>query len=225
MILVTGASRGLGKAITERLTQKGEKVIGLARSIDALDVEGIACDVSDYSSVKKAAREVKQMKEPVKAFINAAGVASINMAVTTDESTVQKLIQTNLVGTIYCCQLFAPIMLRQKHGSFINFSTIAVALAIKGESVYAASKAGVESFSRTFAREMADFNVRVNCIAPGPIRTDLLRGITDTQIEKITSRQVIPKQFQKSDVCDLVELLIDERASSLSGQVLNVGGV
>ena len=72
---------------------------------------------------------------------------------------------------------------------------------------------------------MADFNVRVNCIAPGPIRTDLLRGITDTQIEKITSQQVIPKQFQKSDVCDLVELLIDKKAASLSGQVLNVGGV
>ena len=225
MIIVTGASRGLGKAITVRLSGKGEKVVGLARSIDALDIEGIECDVSDYSSVKNAAREVKRMKQPVKAFINAAGVASMNMAVTTDESTVQKLIQTNLVGTIYSCQLFAPIMLRQKQGSFINFSTIAVALALKGESVYAASKAGVEAFSRTFAREMADFNVRVNCIAPGPIRTDLLRGITDSQIEKITSQQVIPKQFQKSDVCDLVELLIDEKASSLSGQVLSVGGV
>ena len=225
MIIVTGASRGLGKAITERLIENGEKVFGLARSIDGLDIDSIKCDVSDYSSVKNAAREFKRMKTPVKAFINAAGVASMNMAVTTDQSTVQKLIQTNLVGTIYCCQLFAPIMLRQKHGSFINFSTIAVALAIKGESVYAASKAGVEAFSRTFAREMADFNVRVNCIAPGPIRTDLLRGITDTQIEKITSQQIIPKQFQKSDVCDLVELLIDKKASSLSGQVLNVGGV
>ena len=116
-------------------------------------------------------------------------------------------------------------MLRQKQGSIINFSTIAVALALKGESVYAASKAGVESFSRTFAREVASFNVRVNCIAPGPIRTDLLRGITETQIEKITAQQVVPKQFQKSDVCDLVELLIDEKASSLSGQVLSVGGV
>ncbi len=225
MIIVTGASRGLGKAITERLTERGEKVIGLARSTGGLNVEAVECDVSDYTSVKNAAREVKRMKIPVKAFINAAGVASMNMAVTTDESTVQKLIQTNLVGTIYCCQLFAPIMLRQKYGSFINFSTIAVALALKGESVYAASKAGVESFSRTFAREMADFNVRVNCIAPGPIRTDLLRGITDTQIEKITSQQVIPKQFQKSDVCDLVELLLDEKSSSLSGQVFNIGGV
>lgn len=222
MIIVTGASRGLGKAIAERLIAKGEKVVGLARSSDNLCIE---CDVSDYSSVKNAARKVKLMKEPVKAVINAAGVASMNLAVTTDESTVRKVIQTNLMGTIYCCQLFAPIMLRQKYGSFINFSTIAVALALKGESVYAASKAGVESFSRTLSREMADFNVRVNCIAPGPIRTDLLRGITDTQINKIISQQVLPKQFEKSDVCDLVDLLLDEKASSLSGQVLNVGGV
>ena len=225
MIIVTGASRGLGQAITERLIERGEEVLGLARNTRGMDINAIECDVSNYASVKNASKEVRRMKKPVKAFINAAGVASMNMAVTTDESTVQKLIQTNLVGTIYCCQLFAPIMLRQKQGSFINFSTIAVALALKGESVYAASKAGAESFSRTFAREMADFNVRVNCIAPGPIRTDLLRGITDTQIEKITSQQVIPKRFQKSDVCDLVELLIDEKAASLSGQVLNVGGV
>ena len=87
-------------------------------------------------------------------------------------------------------------MLRQKYGSFINFSTIAVALALKGESVYVASKAGVEAFSRSFAREMSDFNIRVNCIAPGPIKTDLLRGITDTQIEKITSQQLIQKKFK-----------------------------
>ncbi|MDC0488376.1 SDR family oxidoreductase [Amylibacter sp.] len=225
MIIVTGASRGLGQAITERLIEKGEDVLGLVRSVNDLGIDAIECDVSDYESVKNASRKVKRLKKPVKAFINAAGVASMNLAVTTNESTVQNLIQTNLVGTIYCCQLFAPIMLRQKYGSFINFSTIAVALALKGESVYAASKAGVESFTRTFAREMADFNVRANCIAPGPIRTDLLKGITDAQIEKITSQQVIPKQFQKSDVCDLVELLIDAKAASLSGQVLNVGGV
>lgn len=225
MFIITGASRGLGEAICLRLIDKNKSVVGLSRDTSQLGFKGIDCDVSDYQSVKNAARQIQKMGEPVKAIINAAGVASMNMAVTTDRGTVQKLIQTNLVGTIYCCQLFAPILLRQKSGSFINFSTIAVPLALKGESVYVASKAGVEAFSRAFAREMADFNVRVNCIAPGPIRTDLLRGITDNQIEKITSQQVIPKLFEKSDVCDLVELLIDPKASALSGQVLNVGGV
>ncbi|MDB3873559.1 SDR family oxidoreductase [Pelagibacteraceae bacterium] len=225
MIIVTGASRGLGKAISQRFIERGEEVVGLVRSIDGTNLNTIQCDVSDYTAVKNAAKQVKLMKKPIKAFINAAGVASMDLAVTTNESTVQRLIQTNLVGTIYCCQLFAPIMLRFKQGNFINFSTIAVSLALKGESIYAASKAGVESFTRTFAREVAEYNIRVNCIAPGPIRTDLLKGITETQIKKITSQQVIPKQFQKSDVCDIVELLIDRKAVSLSGQVLNVGGV
>ena len=225
MIIVTGASRGLGKAISEHLHKNGEEVIGLVRSTQELKFKNIKCDVSNYQSVKNAAREVKKLKIPIKAFINAAGVASMNMALTTDENTVQRLIQTNLIGTIYCCQLFAPLMIRKKYGSFINFSTIAVALALKGESIYAASKAGVETFSRAFAREMADFSIRVNCIAPGPINTDLLKGITETQIQKITSQQVITKQFQKSDICDLVDFLISEKASSLSGQVLSVGGV
>ena len=225
MIIVTGASRGLGKAISEHLHKNGEEVIGLVRSTQELKFKNIKCDVSNYQSVKNAAREVKKLKIPIKAFINAAGVASMNMALTTDENTVQRLIQTNLIGTIHCCQLFAPLMIRKKYGSFINFSTIAVALALKGESIYAASKAGVETFSRAFAREMADFSIRVNCIAPGPINTDLLKGITETQIQKITSQQVITKQFQKSDICDLVDFLISEKASSLSGQVLSVGGV
>ena len=225
MVVITGASRGLGRAIAERFVERGEEVIGLSRSSSDLNICTLECDVGEYSSVKKAAREIKRMKKPLDAFINAAGIASMNMAVTTDEKTVQNLIQINLIGTIYCCQLFAPLMLRQKYGSFINFSTIAVSLALKGESVYVASKAGVEAFSRTFAREMADFNIKVNCIAPGPIRTDLLKGITDAQIEKIRKQQILTKQFRKEDVCDLVELLIDKKASSISGQVLNVGGV
>lgn len=225
MIVVTGASKGLGAAITERLLNNGKEVLGMARDTQSIKTQSIQCDVSSYSSVKQAARELKKQKKDIEAVINAAGVASMNMAVTTDENTVQKIIQTNLVGTIYCCQLFAPLLMRQKAGSFINFSTIAVALALKGESVYAASKAGVETFSKSFAREMADFGIRVNCIAPGPIKTDLLRGITDEQIDKIVSQQIIPRGFEKDDICDLIEILLDERSNSLSGQTLNVGGV
>jgi 3-oxoacyl-[acyl-carrier protein] reductase len=225
MRVVTGASRGLGKAIADRLVERGDEVFAIARAGSSLDVEGIDCDVRNYASVKAAARVIRKKGGTVDAIINAAGVASMNLALTTSEASVKKIIETNLLGTIYCNQLLGPILARQKHGSIINFSTIAVALALKGESVYAASKAGIESFSRVFAREMADFNVRVNCIAPGPIRTDLLNGISDEQIEKITSQQIIPRQFEKSDVCDLVEILLDQRSNSISGQVLNIGGV
>jgi 3-oxoacyl-[acyl-carrier protein] reductase len=224
MIIVTGASKGLGRAICERLIEKKVDILGLARNVEEVPFSSMSCDVSSYDSVKAVAQQLKKNGANVEGLVNAAGIASMNLAVTTPASVAQKIINTNLLGTIYCCQVFAPLMLRNKQGSIINFSTIAVALGLKGESIYAASKAGVEGFSRSFAREMADFNVQVNCIAPGPIDTNLLKGITYEQINKIVSRQIIPKQFKPDSVADLVELLIDSRSNSLSGQVLHVGG-
>lgn len=224
MIIVTGASKGLGKAICERLIEKKIDILGLARNVDDVPFTTMSCDVSSYESVRAIAQQLKKDAARIDGLVNAAGIASMNLAVTTPASVAQKIINTNLLGTIYCCQLFAPLMLRNKLGSIINFSTIAVALGLKGESIYAASKAGVEGFTRSFAREMADFNVQVNCIAPGPIDTSLLKGITSEQINKIVSQQIIPKQFKPDSVADLVELLIDSRSNSLSGQVLHVGG-
>lgn len=225
MIIVTGASRGLGRAVTERLIDSGQEVLGLSREIEDSPFNSIACDVSDYEAVKSVAVELKKGKKEISGLVNAAGIATMNLAVTTPPSMTQKLIQTNLLGTIHCCQIFAPLLIRKKAGSIINFSTIAVALALKGESIYAASKAGVEGFSRAFAREMADFNIRVNCVAPGPIKTDLLKGVSDEQIDAIVSQQVLRKMFLPRDVCDLCEFLLSSKSSSLSGQVLNVGGV
>lgn len=224
MIVVTGASRGLGRAICTRLVEKNIDVLGLARNVEDVPFASASCDVASYDSVNAIAQRLKKKRIRVKGLVNAAGIASMNLAVTTPQSVAQNIISTNLLGTIYCCQLFAPLMLRNKQGSIINFSTIAVALGLKGESIYAASKAGVEGFTRSFAREMADFNVRVNCIAPGPIDTSLLKGITTEQINKIVAQQIIPRQFKPDSVSDLVELLLDNRSDSLSGQLLHVGG-
>lgn len=225
MIVVTGASRGLGKAICERLLSKGMPVFGLARHVEGLCFPSMACDVSSYDDVKTVTQRLKAEGLKISGLINAAGIASMNLAVTTPPSVSQNIIHTNLLGTIYCCQLIAPLMLRNKMGTIINFSTIAVALGLKGESIYAASKAGVEGFTRSFAREVADFNVTVNCIAPGPVNTDLLKGVTATQIQNIVAQQIIPKQFTSDAVSDLVELILDTRSRSLSGEVLHVGGV
>lgn len=225
MIIVTGASRGLGLAICQRLIANGHEVLGLARNVDGLNFSSLACDVSDPAVVKNIARDLTRSRAKVSGLINAAGIAAMNLAVTTPQQTTERVVQVNLLGTIYCCQHFAPLIMRGRQGSIINFSTIAVALGLKGESIYVASKAGVEGFSRAFAREMADFGIRVNCIAPGPIDTALLRGITGDQIGKIVSQQIIQKTFKPDAICDLVELLLDERSAALTGEVLNVGGV
>ena len=223
MIIVTGASRGLGRAVAERLISSGREVLSLSRTSEGAPGDSVTCDVSDYEAVKAVAQSLRKEKRVIEGLVNAAGIASMNLAVTTPPSMTQKLIQTNLAGTIHCCQLFAPLMIRKKAGSMINFSTIAVTLGLKGESIYAASKAGVEGFSRAFAREMADFDIRVNCVAPGPIKTDLLKGVSDEQIDAIVAQQILPKLFLPDDVADLCEFLLGPQSQSLSGQVLKVG--
>lgn len=224
MIIVTGASRGLGRTVAERLISSGREVLSLSRTSEGAPGDSVTCDVSDYEAVKAVAQSLRKEKREIEGLVNAAGIASMNLAVTTPPSMTQKLIQTNLAGTIHCCQLFAPLMIRKKAGSIINFSTIAVTLGLKGESIYAASKAGVEGFSRAFAREMADFDIRVNCIAPGPIKTDLLKGVSDEQIDAIVAQQILPKLFLPDDIADLCEFLLGPQSQSLSGQVLKVGG-
>ena len=225
MILVTGASRGIGNAICRRLLSAGKQVRGIARKVEGLDFPAYACDVSVPEEVKRIAVELRREQQPVEALVNVAGIASMNLALTTPPSVSRDIIATNLLGTIYCCQSFAPLLIRNQSGAIVNFSTIAVALGLKGESIYAASKAGVEGFTRSFAREMADFGITVNCIAPGPIDTDLIRGVSEDQISRIVRQQILPTKFSTDAVCDLVELLLDPRSRSISGQVLHVGGV
>ena len=226
MVVVTGASRGLGKAIALHLASQGEQVLGLARSKVGCEFPLQVCDVTQPDNLKAFALDLKHSKQPVKALINVAGVASMNLALTTPTETMQRIVATNLLGTMFACQQIVPLMVRQGQGGVvINFSTIAVVLGLAGESAYVASKAGVEAFSRAFAREVSGFGIRVNCIAPGPIATDLIKGVPQNKIDLLVSRQVLQKQFEPQDVCDLVDLLLDPKAKNLSGQVLHLGGV
>lgn len=225
MIVVTGASRGIGKAIADRLVARGEEVIGVARTIADSEFETLAVDVSSENQVKNLARLLRSRPTAVTALINAAGVASMNLAVLAPAPKVRSVIETNLFGTMFMCQALAPLMIRTGGGSIVNISTIAVSLALQGESAYIASKAGVEAFSRTLARELGGHHITVNCIAPGPISTDLLKGVSREQIVRITDRQIIQRQFSLEEVCDVVEILLDPRSRSITGHVLHVGGV
>ena len=149
----------------------------------------------------------------------------MNLALTTPETITQKILTVNLQGTIFCNQVFTPLLIRNGGGRIINFSTIAVHLGLARDSIYIASKAGVEGFSRAFAREVANFGITVNCIAPGPIKTNLLRGISDEQIEKIVSQQIIKRTMSENDVSKMVDLLLSDSSANITGQVLHLGGV
>jgi len=225
MIIVTGGSSGLGKAITEDLRQKGENVVTISRSNYSEDKKHFSCDITNYQSLKEVYLHLINSEHKICALVNCAGTASMNLALTTPPLTTERVIRTNLIGTIYTNQIFAPLLIKNKGGRIINFSTIAVHLGLKGESVYVASKAGVEGFSRVFAKELAPFNITVNCIAPGPIKTNLLKGISDDQIKKIVSNQTISNIMQPSAITEMVSLLLREESRNITGEVINVGGV
>lgn len=224
MILVTGGSSGIGAAIAADLRSHGESVQTISRNPRDSD-EHHSCNVGDFQSLKTVYQKVLGIKKPVKALINCAGIASMNLALTTPPEVTERVIQTNLIGTIYSCQIFAPLLIRNGGGRIINFSTIAVPLGLKGESVYVASKAGIEGFSRCLAKELAEFKITVNCVAPGPIKTGLLKGITDKQISQIVARQTIQRLMGMNDVVQLTRLLLSEESSNLTGEVFHLGGV
>lgn len=223
-LIITGASHGLGAHLTERALEHGYGVVGLSRSKPKHDgIDWRPCDISNFNTIKDALWDLRR-DEDLYGLINAAGVASMNLTISTPPETVDKLISTNLAGTIYCSMLVGKWLIRQGCGRIINFSTLAVQLAIKGEAVYAASKAGVEAFSRSYARELGEFNVTVNTIAPGPIDTRLLAKVPKENIQKIVDQQLIPNGGTPEDVWNITKFLLSDDANMITGDVFHIGG-
>lgn len=224
-LVVTGATHGLGRHIAMEADKAGYRVIGLARSEPDEDdfFEFHRCDVSDHKQVKAVFKNFRPI-EGLYGLVNAAGIASMNLFLSTPPDTMDRIIATNLLGTMYCSQAMGKHLARKKHGRIINFSSIAVHLGLKGEAAYVASKCGIEGFTRSFAREMADFNVTVNTIAPGPIMTTLIKNVPQENIDKIVETQVIPRMATPQDVWDIVSLLLEDRAGMITAQTINIGG-
>jgi len=223
-VIVTGASRGIGLHCAKQLHAAGYRVIGIARRFDAKPEYDVrTADVSDHSSLTAALQDLRRDRS-VYALINAAGIASMNLLLTTPSQTIKRIIDTNLLGTIYASQIVSHALVRRGSGRIITFSSIAVAIGLQGESVYVASKAGVEGFTRSFAREMAPHGVTVNAVAPGPIDTDLIANVPAEKLQAIVDRQVIPQKASVEDVWKIVHMLLSPEGAMLSGQVFHVGG-
>ena len=224
-IIVTGCSSGIGFYLADNLTKFNYEVIGLSRNEPSkkYNFNFEKCDVRDFSSVSNFFSKIKKDKD-IYALLNVAGVASMNLLLSTPEETVRNIVNTNLIGTIFCTREIIPAFVRSKAGRIINFSSLAVKIGLQGESVYVASKAGVEGFSRSIARELASFNVKVNCISPGPVKTRLTEKVPKTYIDKVMQQQIMTDQCTEEDILNCVKLILDSKSDKITGENFIIGG-
>ncbi len=222
-VVVTGASRGIGQYLAERLANDYD-VVGVARTIpEEFKGRFIQADVGDRSQLNVAIKSV-DLKQ-LYGLINCAGVASMNLFLTTPQETIETVLKVNTLGTINTCSVFLPAMIRNHEGRIVNLSSIAVKLGLEGEAVYVASKAAIEAFGRVLAKEVGTYGITVNTVSPNPIDTALLAGVQQKTIERlIRDRQAVKRKGQFEDVLNAVRFYLDERSNLISGQNLVLGG-
>jgi 3-oxoacyl-[acyl-carrier protein] reductase len=140
--------------------------------------------------------------------------------------TVENIFSTNVFGTFIACREAARLMIASRSkGRIINFATVATPLRLEGEAVYAASKAAVESLTRVFARELAEYEITVNAVGPTPVETDLIRSVSKEKIAALLARQAIPRLGEMRDIANVIDFFMREESDFVTGQVVYLGGV
>jgi 3-oxoacyl-[acyl-carrier protein] reductase len=235
--VVTGASRGIGRAIALSLAKAGAYVVlnyrgnqtAAAASLAAIVEQGgrgelSRFDVANESEIEQAVKKIVDGHNKIDILVNNAGVTADNLLMRISAVDWDQVIGTNLKGTILCTKVVSRHMIRQRSGRILNMSSAAGQMGNAGQSLYAASKAGIIGFTKTIARELASRNVTANVIAPGFIETDMTAKLSEQQREK--SVQLIPlgRFGTCQEVADMVVFLAGEKAGYITGQVFSING-
>ena len=149
----------------------------------------------------------------------------MNHTLITPLSTVNEILNTNLIGTFLFCREAGKMMSRSQHGRIVNFTTVATPLKLEGEAIYAASKAAIFSLTQVLARELAPFKITVNSIGPTPIETDLIRSVPKEKMNSLIKRQAIHRYGEFEDVSNVIDFYLDAKSTFITGQNLYLGGV
>lgn len=189
--VVTGTSRGLGHALAVRLLADGWVVHGFSRQPTDLAHPGFVghvLDVGDEAAVRSAVAALTERGGRIDLLINNAGAASMNAFLLTPGAVAESLMRANYLGTFHFLQAVGKAMVRQRGGSVINFTTVAVPLSLEGEAAYVASKAAVEALTKVAAAELAPHGVRVIALGFGPVDTALTRAVGRAKLARINDR-------------------------------------
>jgi 3-oxoacyl-[acyl-carrier protein] reductase len=228
IVIITGTRKGLGKELAEYFLNEGDIVYGCSRrsgSIENKNYTHFSINVSDEQSVVDMIRTIYKAHKRLDVLINNAGVASMNHCLLTPYSTAQKIIETNFYGTFLFCREVAKIMMRQKSGRIINYSTVAVPLSLEGELVYSSSKAAIEQLTRVLAAEIGNCGITVNAVGPTPISTDLIKNVPEQKIRELIEKQSIKRLGKFEDVLNVIKFFIAPESNFISGQIIYLGGI
>lgn len=235
--VVTGASRGIGKAIAQKLASLGAMVVlnynGSKEQAEQLKNEIInagghactyQCDVSDYDTCKKFIEDVIQSYGSIDFLVNNAGITRDGLLMRMREKDFDAVIDTNLKGTFHCIRFVSRQMIKQRFGRIVNISSVVGVTGNAGQANYAASKAGVIGLTKACAKELATRQITVNAVAPGFIQTEMTDQLSNQTKEQISSQIPLGMFGNASDVANATAFLLSDEASYITGQVLHVDG-
>lgn len=227
-VIVTGGSRGIGAAIVRRFADNGDNVVFLYRSNDRAAAEvGVPCvkgDIRDPEEVRKMISKAADYLGGVDVLVNNAGIAQSALTGDITDEDYMDMINTDLSGTFYCCRQVIPYFLRDHSGAIVNISSMWGEVGASMEVHYSAAKAGVIGLTKALAKELGPSGIRVNCVTPGMIDTDMNSGYSAEDIQTIIDETPLMRIGKPEDVAEAVFFLASDKAGFITGQVLGVNG-
>lgn len=226
--IITGTSRGIGRALAEHFLEQGHTVAGCSRGESDLEHKNYThykLDIFEETLVVNMVRDVYHRLGSVDVLVNNAGIASMNHALITPYSTIKQVFCTNVFGTFLFLREAAKIMRYKQCGRIVNMATVATPLRLEGEMAYASSKAAVESMTQIAARELAPLSITVNAVGPTPVQTDLIKSVPQAKMDALLERQAIKRFGTMEDIFNVVDFFISPKSEFVTGQVIYLGGV
>ena len=234
VILVTGANRGIGLNIIQRLNNDGYTVIGTSRTDDGANIisqeinsnggKGLKMDVTNQDSINSAIKNIQDEYGALYGLVNNAGITNDNLLMRMTEEQWLSVIETNLTSIYRVTKSIIKDMMKAREGRIVNIGSIVGMMGNAGQSNYSASKSGLLGFTKSLARELSSRNINVNSISPGFIDTDMTKALTSDQIDNLSKNIPLGRIAESSEVSSVVSFLLSDDSSYITGENINVNG-